>query len=91
MASNIAAGGTCQKIAISTTSAQSVSIPGVVVHVTPTTDCFVRDGSNPTALSDGTDHFLVANATQEFRVTPGDKLAFVTSASSGSVYVAVVG
>jgi hypothetical protein len=91
---NIAAGGTCQKVAISTTSAVCTALKGNVAHVTPTVDCFVRKGApttSPTALSDGTDHLLLANATQEFRVQPGEVLAFITASGSGYVYIAIVG
>lgn len=86
---NIAVGGTCQKISISSTSAQSAALPNIV-HITPTVDCFVREAASPTAVSDGTDHFLVANATQEFKVTKGNKLAFITTAATGIVYIAAV-
>lgn len=90
-ASRIATGGTCQKVAISSTSAQSAAIDAHLVHVTPTVDCYVREGANPTALSNGTDHFLVANATQAFTITHDNKLAFITTAASGSVHIAPVG
>jgi hypothetical protein len=90
MINNIAPGGSCQQLSISTTSTQSAAINARVVHVTPTADCFMRGGTNPTALSNGTDHFLVANATQEFRVDQGGKLAFITASGTGAVYIAVV-
>lgn len=91
IASPIAAGGACQKIAISSTSAQSAAITASVVHVTPTVDCFMREAADPTALADGTDHFLLANATQAFVMSPGNKLAFKTSGATGSAYIAPVG
>ena len=86
---NIAVGGTCQKISISSTSAQSAAISNVV-HVTPSVDCFVREAASPVALADGTDHFLAAGATQEFQVKNGNKLAFITSSATGTVYIATV-
>lgn len=95
MPSNIAPAGSAQKIAISSTSAQSALINGKIVHITPTVDCFFRAGvtpaASPVSVSDGTDHFLVANATQEFYVEYGTKLAFITTAATGTVYVVVVG
>jgi hypothetical protein len=91
MPSNISPGTFCQKIAISSTSAQSTAINGSIVHVTPTTGCFMRRGSNPVAVSTGVDHYLVAGATQEFNISKGDLLAFITDAATGSVYVAVAG
>ena len=80
------AGGTSSKIAISTVSAQSAVFTGSAVVVTPTIDCFYRMGSNPTAVSDGTDQILLANNTYRISISPGLKLAFITL-SSGSVYI----
>ena len=91
LASRIATGGVCQKIAISGTSAQSTAIAGHLVHITPTVDCYVREAANPTALATGVDHFLVANATQSFTVTHGNKLAFITEGAAGTVRIADVG
>lgn len=90
-ASVIATGGTCQKVAVTTASGQSAAINGRLVHLSPTIDCYVREGADPTALSNGTDHFLFANATQPFRMGYGNKLAFISESGSGSVRIAVVG
>jgi hypothetical protein len=93
---NLTAGGTSQKLAISSTSAQSaaaaaasgeskgVPIPYVV---TPDTDCFVRKGSNPTALSDGTDQFLASGNSYRVELMDGEKMAFITTSASGNVYI----
>ncbi len=59
----------------------------VYVIVTPTVDVFLRQGTNPTALSTGVDQILLAN--NMYRVGPiarGNRLAFI-SASAGSVYL----
>jgi len=90
-ASSIAAGGTCQSVAISSISAQSAAITAQLVHLTPTVDCFVREAASPTALSDGTDEFLMAWVTQSKIITSGNKLAFKTTSASGTVYIAPVG
>lgn len=81
-------GGTSAKIAISGVSAQTAPIPVNVstMIVTPDTTCFFRMGVNPTALADGTDAILVANQQYRIGVTPGLKLAFITSGSAGNVY-----
>lgn len=92
-------GGTSQKLAISSTSAQSAAaatnatigetkgeaIPYVIC---PDTDCFIRKGTNPTALSDGTDGPLL-KANQQYRVElmDGEKMAFITTSASGFVYI----
>lgn len=85
--------GTSQALAISSTSAQSAAItptsavsPATVV-VTPTVDCFVRQGTNPTAVSDGTDMFLLASSSYRLSLPRGNKLAFKTVSSSGTVYI----
>lgn len=89
-ASSIGAGGACQKVAMSTTSAQSAAINYGMVQITPSADCYVREGSNPTAVSDGTDQFLAANVPQVFLVTPGNKLAFIVASGTSSVHIAPV-
>ena len=80
-------GGRSQALSISSTSAQSAVMKTSEVIATPTVDVFVRQGANPTALSDGTDIFLLANATYRLAVTPGNKLAFKTTSASGTVYL----
>jgi len=82
------AGGQSQALAISSTSNVSSAITAGRATILPTVDCFFRAGVAPTALSDGTDDFLVAN--NKYRVggiTSGHKLAFKTVAASGTVYI----
>jgi hypothetical protein len=92
----VTAGGTSQKLAISGTSAQSnaaasasTESKGVPIKylVTPDATCFVRKGSNPTALADGTDQILLANNTYRVELMDGEKLAFITSGAAGFVYL----
>jgi hypothetical protein len=92
----LTAGGTSQKLAISSTSAQSAAASSASTEskgqpipyvITPDTDCFVRKGSNPTALSDGTDHILKANQSYRVELMDGEKMAFITTAASGNVYI----
>lgn len=79
--------GLSQALAISSTSAQSAVINSDCAVVTPTVDCFVRHGSNPTATNDGTDLFLLALNTYRLQTTKGFRLAFRTTAASGTVYI----
>lgn len=88
--SGIAAGGSCKVVSVSGTSAQSAALDGVLVHITPTVDCFMREGAAPTAVSDGTDEIMIAYVTQAKRITRGNKLAFKTTGAAGSVYIAIV-
>lgn len=81
-------GGQSQSVSISSTSAQSAAITAGFATVYSTVDCFFRQGSNPTALSNGTDDFIPAgNKLRISGITSGNKLAFITSGSSGTVYV----
>lgn len=89
---NVLSGGQSTAVAISGTSAQSAAFSfgektGEVV-VTPTVDCFVRQGANPTALANGTDQFLIGGNMYRLEgVEPGNKLAFITSGGTGTVYI----
>jgi hypothetical protein len=84
-------GGASQKVAISTTSATSTAIQAPWAYVTPDVACFVRKGGSTgtiTAVSDGTDIYLIGNATQRLDgLTPGDRLAFITATGTGNVYI----
>ena len=81
-------GGQSASVAISTASAQSFAITSGSAVVTPTVDCFFRQGSNPTALSNGTDQVLFANNSYRIaNITSGNKLAFITGAGTGTVYL----
>lgn len=80
-------GARSQALAISSTSAQSAVINADYCLVTLTTSAFVRQGSNPTATSDGTDIFLLADVTYRLNIPRGVKLAFKTSSASGTAYI----
>jgi hypothetical protein len=80
-------GGRSQALAISSTSAQSAVINTDYVLVTLTVAAFVRQGSNPTATSDGTDIFLLANVSYRLNVRKGNKLAIKTASETGTAYI----
>ena len=80
-------GGRSQALSISSTSAQSNVLNADYALVTLTTAAFVRQGSNPTALSDGTDIYLMADITYRLNIRRGNKLAFKTTSSSGTAYI----
>ena len=79
-------GGRSSAISISTTSAQSAASEIGEAIFYSTVDCFVRSGANPTALSDGTDMFVVAGNQYRVKLSPGHKLAFKTASGTGTVY-----
>ena len=94
----VSAGGDSSQVAISGANAQSAAFAftdpngravgsGDVV-VTATVDCFFRQGANPTALANGTDQFLLAGNTVRLSgILTGNKLAFITSGATGTVYL----
>ena len=91
----ILSGGQSTKIAVSIVSAQSAVFGGNQsggipdnYTITPDVNCFVRQGTNPTAVSDGTDQILFAG--NQYRVSPcipGNRFAFITSSGAGNVYL----
>ena len=88
----IGAGGLSQAVSVSTTSAQSAVVASqtdpVYYNVWATVECFCRMGTNPIALSNGTDQFIPAELL--FRVGPipyGYRLAFKTATGTGTVYL----
>ena len=83
----ILSGGQTNAVAISTTSAQSAAITEEKVLVYSTVFCFARQGTNPTALSNGTDQPIPAETLIRVPVTSGNKLAFITATGSGTVYI----
>lgn len=89
------AGATSSKIATSTSSAQGPvivnpsSIPaGCPVKCLITCDVltFGRKGTNPTALSDGTDQVFVANVPYLVELMAGERMAFIVPTGTGNVY-----
>lgn len=82
-------GATCASVAVSTTSAQSAAVLVKRVVLYSTVDVFFRQGSNPTALADGTDQILPAlTMLRVVDIEDGNKLAFKTASGTGTVYIA---
>lgn len=79
-------GGRSQLLSAVTTSTQTSAINSHYALVVATAACFVRQGSNPTALTDGTDIYLLPNTHYRLNLKPGNKLAFAAGASA-NIYV----
>lgn len=81
-------GAVSQAVAISGTSAQSATLSAdcVVVRIVSTTDCFVSVGASPTAVADTT-MFLPAYTVDYIKVSPGQKIAGIYLAASGTLYI----
>jgi hypothetical protein len=83
----VLSGGQSQKVDVTTSSAQSTAITTPTVLVTSTVSCFIRQGTNPTALSNGTDQYIPANTTMRLvGITSGNKIA-VIGTGSGALYI----
>ena len=81
-------GGLSSKIALSNLSVQYTVPPKCnSLMVTLDVDCFIRMGTNPTALADGTDQFLLGGNTFRITVSPGTKVAFISNGGSGYGYI----
>lgn len=90
---NTTAGGESKKFSLSSTSAQSQAITSTSALVTPSVDCYFREGVNPTALAPVLDGALGDNLLfggNQYRIsgiTSGNKLAFITTGATGTVEV----
>lgn len=91
---NTTAGGANKKFSISGTSVQSQAITSSFALVTPSVDCYFREGAAPVAVAPVTDGALGDNlllAGNQYRIngiTSGNKLAFITTGAAGTVEVA---
>ena len=84
----VLSGGQSIKVATSTVSAQTPALTETSYNVISDTNCFVRTGLNPVAVSDGTDQFLLANIMYRIvPILPGNKMAFILGAATGNVYL----
>jgi hypothetical protein len=88
-ASNLFGFGTCQKWSYTGTSAQSAALGAstTAVLITLTTAGFVLVGSNPTALTDGTNRYIPAATPTLIPVVGGQKIAAIKEANDGVAYV----
>lgn len=82
--------GACSKVAVGAASAQSAAIAGAMVRLTPTTDCHVAFGANPTAAADGTCMFLPASQPIVLAFTSGNKIAVIQNAAAGTLFITVM-
>ena len=84
-------GGRSQAVSVSTTSAQSSVLytnQAGYVNILSTVDCFIRMGTNPTALATGVDQFIPANNLFRTGPIPAEyKIAAVTGSGTGTVYI----
>jgi len=79
--------GQGQKLVVSSTSVQSAALESTSCVVYSDVDCYVRQGSSPVAVADGSDQFIPAGSFIRLSgITRGNKLAFV-SLTNGVVHM----
>lgn len=79
--------GISQKITVSTTSAQTTAIAQTSATIYATVNVFVRQGTNPTAVADGTDQFIPAETFVSLEgLIAGNKIAIIGE-SAGTAYI----
>lgn len=87
--------GKCQKIDFTNTSKQSTAFASTttLIRVFPTQDCFVKIGANPTAVAAAEGStvedtiFLPGGLVDFIGVEPGEKIAVVRNATSGTLHI----
>jgi hypothetical protein len=82
-------GGGSQLIAVSTTSAQSATFSdNTTCYMHNTVGVYVRQGTNPTALATGVDHWIPPGTWRLTGIVDENKLAFICkTGESGSVHL----
>ena len=79
--------GISQKITVTTSSAQTAAIAANSATIYSTVNVFVRQGTNPTAVADGTDQFIPADTFISLEgLTAGNKIAIIGE-GSGTAYI----
>ena len=81
--------GTCQRVSYTASAAQSAALGNtVIVQLYSTTDCWIKFGSNPTAVAnDGTSVFLPGGMVICYGVTAGHKVSAIRDSASGDLHI----
>jgi hypothetical protein len=88
ISAQVLSGGQSFKLSTSTTSIQTPVLSETVYTVTSDSNCFIRMGTNPVAVSDGSDQLMLANQTYRFQpIIPGYKIAFILASGTGNIYM----
>lgn len=85
----ISKGGNCVALTLSGTSNVTDQPMYGRVELTPTVDCYIRQGDAPVALSTGVDQFLAAGAI--YTQSVHGKIAAITSGAAGTLHISPVG
>lgn len=84
--------GTPQRVQISGTSAASAAALGKgLFRFTATSACHITFAETPTAVADGTSHYLPANTPTNILIASAtDKVAVIQDASGGHLYISPI-
>lgn len=83
--------GVAKRYALNGVSAQSDVIEAREVMVYPTKAALIRNGSDPTAVTNGGDSIPLDAGAFHMRIVPGEKIAFIRgSADDGFIYIVPV-
>lgn len=82
--------GTTTRVAATSTSAQSGAITATEVMIHASTRCFIKAGSNPTAVPDGDSIPLEAGEKFHKRITSGHKIAVIRDTADGYIHITPV-
>ncbi len=79
--------GTVQTISVAASSAAGSAVASTtrIVRLYSTTNCHVRFGSAPTAVT--TDTFLPAGVPEYFGINPGEIIAVIRNSADGTLYI----
>lgn len=82
--------GASSKVAVGAASAQSGVLTGAMVRLTPTTNCHVAFGANPTAVADGSCMYLPSGSQTIVGITSGQKVAAIQDSAAGNLFITVM-
>ena len=75
------------RVAIGGTSAQSAALAAGGYILTPTSDCHIAVGSNPTAIATGASKYCPADQDLAIAVGANEKIAVIQDTGAGFLYV----
>ncbi len=84
------AGGTSSQVTVTGVNAKSAALDFSLVLVTGTEGMFMRQGADPTAVSNGTDQYIPPGVVFRVGITSGNKLAFISAGTNGVAYITPV-
>jgi hypothetical protein len=58
-----------------------------VIRLFATKDCWIKIGTDPTALSDGTCVFIASGIVEYFGIPGNNKLAVISNGADGDLYI----